>query len=371
MGDDTSRKPETKPIETLLDVSDLYTIHHSDHPNIVLVSKLLEGDNYSTWSRAMRISLSAKNKIEFVEGTVKSPSPTDAKFPLWQRCDDMVLAWILNSVHSDIASSIMHNSNAAEAWNDLKERFSQGNDSRIYQIKREIVEHRQGQQSISNYYTKLKALWDELSSYNKEATCTCGGLEHLNKREEKERVMQFLMGLNDSYSAIRGQILLMQPLPDTRRVYSLILQQEKQVEVSLNRENLNHHAMLATHASDTGNQANQVQKKKCSYCDQGGHVVERCFYLYGFPPGHKFHGKNVKPPNQRRSHANHVKTGQEPNKAIDSSHKPSTSKGPRFTTEEYNQLMALLRKTNDGNQQHFANATGRSYEEDDWPGEAS
>ncbi|KAM1114116.1 hypothetical protein TB1_046048 [Malus domestica] len=172
MGDDTSRKPETKSIETLLDVSDLYSIHHSDHPNIVLVSKLVEGDNYSTWSRAMRIGLSAKNKIGFVEGTVKSPSPTYAKFPLWQRCNDMVLAWILNSVHSDIASSIVHNSSVAEAWNDLKERFSQGNDSRIYQIKREIIEHRQGQQSISNYYTKLKALWDELSSYSKEATCT-------------------------------------------------------------------------------------------------------------------------------------------------------------------------------------------------------
>ena len=62
--------------------------------------------------------------------------------------------------------------------------------------------------------------------------------------DEKERVMQFLMGLNDSYAAIRGQILLMQPLPDTRRVYSLVLQQEKQVEVSLNNGNKNHYAML-------------------------------------------------------------------------------------------------------------------------------
>lgn len=45
--------------------------------------------------------------------------------------------------------------------------------------------------------------------------------------------MQFLVELNDSLSATRGQILLMQSLPETRRVYSLVFQQEKQVEVSL------------------------------------------------------------------------------------------------------------------------------------------
>jgi hypothetical protein len=40
--------------------------------------------------------------------------------------------------------------------------------------------------------------------------------------------MQFLMGLNESYKAIRGQILLMNPLPDVRQAYSSIVQEEKQ-----------------------------------------------------------------------------------------------------------------------------------------------
>jgi hypothetical protein len=39
--------------------------------------------------------------------------------------------------------------------------------------------------------------------------------------------MQFLMGLNDSYSAIRGQILLMNPLPSIRQAYSSVSQEEK------------------------------------------------------------------------------------------------------------------------------------------------
>ncbi|CAL9027549.1 unnamed protein product [Prunus brigantina] len=96
---------ETKSTEKPIDVSDPLTLHHSDHPGIVLVSRLLEGYNYGQWSRSMRLNLSAKNKIGFVDGSVKAPASTDAKHSIWQRCNDMVLSWILNSVHPDIAGS--------------------------------------------------------------------------------------------------------------------------------------------------------------------------------------------------------------------------------------------------------------------------
>lgn len=35
------------------------------------------------------------------------------------------------------------------------------------------------------------------------------------------------MGLNEFYTAARGQILLMEPLPIVNKVYSLIIQDEK------------------------------------------------------------------------------------------------------------------------------------------------
>ncbi|KAM0995580.1 hypothetical protein ACFX2C_005696 [Malus domestica] len=348
----------TRSSEMTTDLSNPFLLHPSDQPGNILVSKTLQGDNYNTWSRAMRISLSAKNKLGLVDGTVDPPVKTDKQFALWQRCNDMVLAWILNSVHEDIASSVSYYTSATDVWADLRDRFSQGNDSRVYQIKREIVEHRQEQQSISAYYTKLKALWDELTSYHEPPTCTCGGLKKINERDEKEKVMQFLMGLNESYAAVRGQILLMQPLPDTRKAYSLVLQQEKQVEVSLTRNSNNLHAMNVTsHREPAAQRGNSFLK--CSYCDQKYHTVDRCFYLYGFPPGHKYHGKRVTPPNKKKPAANHVKAGDEVAKGTDQHHLGTPSDGPKFTAEEYAQIMAMLKKTNlDGNTQHFANAAG-------------
>ncbi|RVW94694.1 Ankyrin repeat-containing protein [Vitis vinifera] len=137
---------------------DPFSLYHSDHPGMVLVSKVLEGDNYSTWSRAMRISLSAKDKIGFITGSIKPPSSTDDSFPSWQCCNDMVISWLLNSIHPNIANNVIYAETAVGIWANLRERFSQGNNSRIYQIKRDIVEHK-WQQSISVYYTKLKAFW--------------------------------------------------------------------------------------------------------------------------------------------------------------------------------------------------------------------
>ena len=130
----------------------------------------------------------------------------------------MVLSWLLNSVSKEIAGSITYINTSRDMWIDLKERFSRKNGPCIYQLKKAISSLSQEQVSVNAYYTKLKALWDELSNYG---TCTCGN-------QKSEYVSQFLMGLNDSISYIRGQILLLDPLPSITRVFSLIVQDEEQ-----------------------------------------------------------------------------------------------------------------------------------------------
>ena len=87
------------------------------------------------------MGLRARNKIGFIDETIKAPSTQDTKYVGWKRCNAMVTLWIINSVHLDIASSIIYTESADAVWNDLKDRFSQSSDSRIYQIQQEIVEN--------------------------------------------------------------------------------------------------------------------------------------------------------------------------------------------------------------------------------------
>ena len=81
-----------------------------------------------------------------------------------------------------------------------------------------------------------KPLWDELSAYQTPPTCTCGGLKQLVNIKESDHVMQFLMGLNESYATIRGSILMMSLLLDTWKTHVLVLQHERQTEIAAPRD---------------------------------------------------------------------------------------------------------------------------------------
>ncbi|KAL5764145.1 hypothetical protein ACOSP7_016494 [Xanthoceras sorbifolium] len=83
--------------------NDPFYLHHSDQPGLVLVAQLLNEENYSTWSRVMLMALNIKNKEGFVNGAIKHPLETSiAEIQQWRRCNNLVRAWIFNSISQDI-----------------------------------------------------------------------------------------------------------------------------------------------------------------------------------------------------------------------------------------------------------------------------
>ena len=121
--------------------------------------------------RAMILALNSKNKLGFVNGSIKAPlEETDLEgYATWSRCNNMVHSWIVNTLNPEIVDNVIYYSTAYEVWEDLRERFSQSNAHRIFEIQQDIACLRQEQLSVSAYYTKLKGLWDELASYNAAA----------------------------------------------------------------------------------------------------------------------------------------------------------------------------------------------------------
>jgi len=141
-------------------ISNPYFTHHSDLPGLILVSKPLNEDNYSTWKRAMTLALNSKNKLGFVNNSIKAPSEeTDPEgYATWSRCNDMVHSWIVNALIPEISNNVIYYSTAHEVWEDLGERFSQSNAPRIFEIQRDIAYLKQEQLSVSSYYSRLKDL---------------------------------------------------------------------------------------------------------------------------------------------------------------------------------------------------------------------
>ena len=72
----TSSSTNTERTSTLplnQDPNSPYYIHPFDSNSAQLVSFKFNGEGYTSWKRAMLLTLSAKNKVGFVDGGHKSP----------------------------------------------------------------------------------------------------------------------------------------------------------------------------------------------------------------------------------------------------------------------------------------------------------
>ena len=90
MGDSAIGASRRSVIDDPLSV---YYLHHSDNPGTVLVSQLLNGDNYVSWNRSMLIALSVKNKLGFVDGSIAKPDGSDPQLlNSWRRNNHIVIS---------------------------------------------------------------------------------------------------------------------------------------------------------------------------------------------------------------------------------------------------------------------------------------
>ncbi|XP_075654949.1 uncharacterized protein LOC142625133 [Castanea sativa] len=163
------------------------------NPSLVLTSQPLTGpENYLSWARSMFLAWSSRNKFGFVNGSISQ----------------------IHLLHCSIHGVDI----------DLKDRLSQGNTPRLFELQKEISHLSQGSLSTS----QLEA-------------------------QHKEHVFHFLMGLNDSYGNVISQILLIEPFPSLNAV-AMYANNSKAIKVILMEEN---EAILRR--TDQGNKAMENQ----------------------------------------------------------------------------------------------------------------
>ncbi|KAL0332851.1 UNVERIFIED_CONTAM: hypothetical protein Scaly_2186600 [Sesamum calycinum] len=111
----------------------------------------------------------------------------------WRRVDLMVTSWLWNSISKEIVEAFMY-----------------------------------GDLSLTAYWTKVKKLWNELNCLAPMPKCTCGGCtcginKSITELNVSTQLMQFLMGIHDVFDSERSQVLMMDPLPDIEKAFSMFL----------------------------------------------------------------------------------------------------------------------------------------------------
>jgi len=249
----------------------------------------------------------------------------------------------------------------------------------------------QGDLCVSDYFTKLRILWDELESFRPDPICTCKPKcscplsSILNQRKLEDQSMQFLRGLNDQFTNIKPQMFLLDPMPAVTKFFSSILQQERQLAAAhpsvSNRDTLapssgnynssSTHSVAASstlvctfcHKSgytevvcyrkhgfpgqDNKNSKPQSTRKLCTFFNKSGHTIEVFFDKHGCPLRYKF-------PNGHQPHINNVSTQDNAPTATDQSDKDHI----RLTPQQYQILADLFKNASNTNNVVHANQIG-------------
>ncbi|XP_059294863.1 uncharacterized protein LOC132047907 [Lycium ferocissimum] len=156
----------------------------------------------------------------------------------------------------------MSSKTAKELWDSLEQRFGKSNGAKLYHLQKELTGLVQGGK--------------------------------LTKSLEDQRLIQFLMGLNDVYTQARGNFIMMNPLPTMDTTYSLLLQDENQREIYANAQISSDSASFMATGQSLLNLAKVQGKKKynpnvsCTHCGKTGHTIDDCYRLHGFPDDFEF-----------------------------------------------------------------------------------
>lgn len=185
------------------------------------------------------------------------------------------------------------------------ERYGQTNARQLFHLKKELWEFQQNNLIVSEYYCKLKELWDQINQLKERLECTCAAMstytcemyKKMMKIQSNNKILKFIIGLNGGYEHMEGNILGMDPLLVVNNAYNLVLQVEKK-KTNHRRDKFEKwnecleceqvSATLGTSGTISEEillqeNGNEKEGKRCDYCGLKNHVKERCWKLNGYP----------------------------------------------------------------------------------------
>lgn len=173
----------------------------------------------------------------------------------------------------------------------------------------ECINLKQGNRSVTHYYNELTSVWHAYLSAFPYPKTSAEAAKVLAERNESNMLLQFLMGLNDEFSQVCNQILLLDHMPSCDRVFSMICDVESHKEM-MSSNNMSSDLILSTTDSRNvkevvnftnvapdrvsnvvGNRLNnwKITKRSvvCDFCKKTGHTKDTCFDLHGTPDWYK------------------------------------------------------------------------------------
>jgi len=144
--------------------------------------------------------------------------------------------------------------------------------------------------SVTEYYNNLAEPRQEIDLYYDPKWECSSDSQKYNKMQEKERVFNFLQGLNSDLDEVQGCLLGIKPLLTLREAFAEVRREESRRRVMLVSAEPNTRSALAV----TRKEENLRAKQWCEHCNKPYHTKSNCWKLHGKPPNWQPRNKKEK-----------------------------------------------------------------------------
>ncbi|GAV68282.1 hypothetical protein CFOL_v3_11785, partial [Cephalotus follicularis] len=141
---------------------------------------------------------------------------------------------------------------------------------------------------LAAYYSNLSHLWQQLDAYCTHRPSIPTELITFQKDIEKERVYDFLAGLNPDYDQVRVQVLGRDPFPTLEEAYNLIQHEERRRTSMMPSVQLDWSTLVTVSrppATTSRLKLDPTDKNPvvCDYCGKSRHTRTTYWELHGRP----------------------------------------------------------------------------------------
>ncbi|KAL0542592.1 hypothetical protein IC582_017662 [Cucumis melo] len=257
----------------------------------------LNGQNYFSWSQSIKMFLEGRYQFGFLTGETVRPPPEDALERLWKGEDSFIRSMLINSMEPQIGKPLLYAATAKDLWDTTQTLYSKRqNASRLYTLRKQVHNCKQGTLDVTTYFNKLSLLWQEMDLCRETVWDTPNDSTQYAKLEEADRVYDFLAGLNPKFDNVCGRILGQRPLPSLMEVcFEVRLEEDRTNAMGvLTTPTIDSAAFSARSSNHDSDKNNGKSIPVCEHCKKQWHTKDQCWKLHGRPPGGKKRSSNEK-----------------------------------------------------------------------------
>ncbi|KAL9401218.1 hypothetical protein Peur_005067 [Populus x canadensis] len=155
----------------------------------------------------------------------------ETNFKMWS----LVRGWLLKTMEPHLIGLFIDLSSTKKIWDSVTQTFYDGADeSQFYELRCKATRMKQNGCPVNLYYAELNSVWQEIDKRRPIKMICAADLRTRQEEIQKDRIYDFLAGLDEVFDSIRSDLLYKKSVPRIEKCFNTI-RREAQRQVTMLR----------------------------------------------------------------------------------------------------------------------------------------